>query len=266
MARAALAGIGASKRPHAEQGEAEARRPLDMGHEPLPGELDELARRVDDGLVLAVAVEPPEALAETVFGLDDETLRRVVAMTLARAGVVRPVELSVLITGDEGIRTLNRDYRGRDEATDVLSFPLADEPLVEAPTDELWQAPEEAGEDAEPLAGLDGAWPGVNGDGGVPAGDLASAEEVEADEGAEPFVFRAGAGEEEPPHLGDIALSRDAIERQAARAGHSAAWELAYLLAHGVLHLVGYDDQTDAGYRAMVAHQEAVLSSVGIAR
>jgi len=54
--------------------------------------------------------------------------------------------------------------------------------------------------------------------------------------------------------------------RQAARAGHRPAWELAYLLAHGVLHLVGYDDHTDAGYAAMVAHQEAVLTLAGIAR
>jgi len=240
-------------------GGTEARRSLDTGHD-LPSDgLEDLARRVDDGLVLAIAVEPPEALAETIFGLDDAMLRRVVAMTLARAGVVRPVELSVLITGDEGIRSLNRDYRGRDEATDVLSFPLADEPLVEAPAEELWQAPEEYGDDDAALSGLDGAQPGVN------SGALADAAD-DADEGAEPFVFRAGAGEDEPPHLGDIALSRDAIERQAARVGHSPAWELAYLLAHGVLHLVGYDDQTDAGYRAMVAHQEAVLSSVGIAR
>jgi probable rRNA maturation factor len=257
MARVAPAGIGASEQPRA--GGMEARRSLDTGHEPPPGDLDKLARRVDDGLVLAVAVEPPDALAETVFGLDDAMLRRIVAMTLARAGVVRPVELSVLITGDEGIRALNRDYRGRDEATDVLSFPLTDEPLVDAPADELWQAPEELGEDDEALAGLDGAEPDVSG------GDLADAA-ADEDEGAQPFVFRVGAGEDEPPHLGDIALSRDAIDRQAARAGHSAAWELAYLLAHGVLHLVGYDDQTDAGYRAMVAHQEAVLSSVGIGR
>lgn len=252
--------------PRAEQSGAEARRPLDTGHEP-PDNLDELARRVDDGLVLAVAVEPPDALAETVFRLDDMMLRRVVALTLARAGVVRPVELSVLITGDEGIRALNRDYRGRDEATDVLSFPLTDAPLVDAPADELWQAPEAPDEDVTALARLDGAQPGVIGNGDVPPpGDLTDEEDGD-DEGAEPFVFRAGVGEDdEPPHLGDIALSRDAVARQATQAGHSAAWELAYLLAHGVLHLVGYDDQTDVGYRAMVAHQEAVLSSVGIAR
>ena len=210
--------------------------------------------------MLAVAVEPPEALAETIFGLDDAMLRRVVALTLARAGIVRPVELSVLITGDEGIRALNRDYRGRDEATDVLSFPLADEPLVDAPADELWQAPVEPDEDVTALARLNGAEPGVSDD------DLADAA-ADEEGGGEPFVFQAGAGEEdEPPHLGDIALSRDAVARQATQAGHSAAWELAYLLAHGVLHLVGYDDQTDAGYRAMVAHQEAVLSSSGIGR
>lgn len=217
--------------------------------------------------MLAVAVEPPEALAETVFGLDDAMLRRIVALTLARAGVAWPVELSVLITGDEGIRALNRDYRGRDEATDVLSFPLTDAPLVHAPADELWQAPEEPDEDVAALARLDDADLGVNGLGVNGNGGVSDGDQADEDEGREPFTFRTGAGEDdEPPHLGDIALSREAVERQAARAGHSAAWELAYLLAHGVLHLVGYDDQTDAGYRAMVAHQEAVLSSVGIAR
>ena len=65
-------------------------------------------------------------------------------------------------------------------------------------------------------------------------------------------------------HLGDIAFSQSAVERQAVQAGHSSAWELAYVLAHGVLHLVGYDDLTDAGYRTMVAHQEAVVAAMGL--
>jgi probable rRNA maturation factor len=56
------------------------------------------------------------------------------------------------------------------------------------------------------------------------------------------------------------------VVRQAAAAGHSVAWECAYLFAHGLLHLMGYDDSTDAGYRAMVAHQEAVLTDAHITR
>lgn len=39
-------------------------------------------------------------------------------------GTVAVLELTLTITGDDGIRSLNREYRGRDESTDVLSFPL----------------------------------------------------------------------------------------------------------------------------------------------
>ena len=41
--------------------------------------------------------------------------------------VTGPCELSVLLTDDEGIRTVNRAFRDADEPTDVLSFPMGDE-------------------------------------------------------------------------------------------------------------------------------------------
>ncbi len=220
--------------------------------------LVERARHIDETLVLAVSYDPPDALPEDVFGLDDATLRRVVALTLARAQIARPVEVSVLMTDDEGLRTLNREYRGRDEATDVLSFPLLDEPLVDAPEDELWQgadeeeAEQEAVSDEESM--LDTWLPLHNGD------------EAFDGHGDEPDDLAVEAPGSDLLALGDIAISRDAVTRQAAQAGHSVAWELAFLLAHGVLHLVGYDDHTEAGYRAMVAHQEAMLAAVNIPR
>ena len=37
----------------------------------------------------------------------------------------RPVELSVRLTGDEEVRALNAEWRGKDKATNVLSFPLS---------------------------------------------------------------------------------------------------------------------------------------------
>jgi probable rRNA maturation factor len=37
----------------------------------------------------------------------------------------RPVEISVLLTGDEKVRELNAEYRGKDKPTNVLSFPMA---------------------------------------------------------------------------------------------------------------------------------------------
>jgi probable rRNA maturation factor len=51
--------------------------------------------------------------------------------------------------------------------------------------------------------------------------------------------------------------------RQAAEAGHTAVYEMLYLFAHGILHLVGYDDATEAGYTAMVNLQRAVLETMG---
>jgi probable rRNA maturation factor len=216
----------------------------------------ERTRAVESSLVLAVAYDPPDAVPDSIFGLDDAALRRVVALTLARVHVDQPSEVSVLISDDEGLRRLNRDYRDRDEATDVLSFPLLDEPLVDAPPDQLWQMEsEERGESAPTdadlvlgeLPGLKADEPGMDGNGG-------EREDLELDEPGSTLA------------LGDIAISRDAVARQAAQAGHASAWELAYLLAHGVLHLVGYDDHTDAGYEAMVAYQEAILQMAGVPR
>jgi probable rRNA maturation factor len=199
----------------------------------------------------------PEALTDDLFGVTEEALFEAFELALDAAHIERSVEVSVLISTDEGVRALNRDYRGKDEPTDVLSFPLLDEPLVEAPAEELWQPAEdseetdsEGDEDAEDNAFDDEA---EDGD----FDDLSDEDGEDSDDKDE---------EEWPLHLGDIAIARETVIRQAERAGHSPAYEAAYLLVHGVLHLVGYDDHTDAGYRAMVAIQEAVLARAGIAR
>ena len=64
-------------------------------------------------------------------------------------------------------------------------------------------------------------------------------------------------------HLGDIVISWPTVQRQASEAGHNPAYELLFLLSHGVLHLVGYDDQTEAGYQAMMRIQQAVMEFSG---
>ncbi len=74
---------------------------------------------------------------------------------------------------------------------------------------------------------------------------------------ATPFIPVPGTA----AHLGDIMLALPVVERQALAAGHSNWWEFCYLFIHGLLHLLGYDDATEAGYRAMVAHQEAILTT-----
>ena len=250
------------------------------------------ARNIEPGVSFAVAYEPPNGVA-TTLGLDEVTLHHVVACTLARIGVDEPVEVSLLLTDDARLRALNRDYRGIDAPTDVLSFPLLDRPLASAPAEQLWQPPDvdadRRGSVSRPIdraapdmatasqvpgitavqttddtgRGATRASPAVvRGDGDELEGDERAADDDEQD--SDQFVFIGPEGE--PAGLGDIAISRDAVVRQAAAAGHTHAWELAYLLSHGVLHLAGFDDQTESGYRAMVAHQEAALACAGIAR
>ena len=87
--------------------------------------------------------------------------------------------VSVLLTTDTEIRRLNRIFRGKNKATDVLSFP--------------------AGE--------------------------------------------AGRGE----IAGDLAISIPTARKQATEHGHALAVEVKVLILHGLLHLAGYDHETDEG-------------------
>jgi probable rRNA maturation factor len=79
------------------------------------------------------------------------------------------------------MRALNREFRGKDRATDVLSFP-------------------------------------------------------------------AGEAFDDPGHyIGDVVISIDTAMRQAGDIGHTLEREVSELLIHGVLHLCGYDHETDQG-------------------
>jgi len=105
-------------------------------------------------------------------------------------------ELSLLITDDEEIWSLNRLYRSVDRPTDVLSF-----------------------------SQLEGEGPPTT-----------------------------------PELLGDVVISWETAERQAAELGHTLLEELRRLLIHGVLHLLGYDhEKDDAGARAMREAEEKYL-------
>lgn len=52
--------------------------------------------------------------------------------------------------------------------------------------------------------------------------------------------------------VGDIVISGAQAARQARRAKHPLEREVAFLAAHGALHLLGFEDETRAGYREMV--------------
>jgi probable rRNA maturation factor len=139
--------------------------------------------------------------------LDLSLAERAIAAVLRAEGDGDPLEVGVLITDDAHIHALNRDYRGVDAPTDVLSF----------------------------------------GDDGPASGFVAQTEG--------------------PRYLGDIAISYERVLAQAADYGHSPARELAYLAAHGALHLLGYDHERgpdDAA--AMRAREEAAMAEIGLAR
>ena len=60
--------------------------------------------------------------------------------------------------------------------------------------------------------------------------------------------------------LGDIVISAAQATRQAKRRGHSREREIAFLAAHGALHLLGFEDDTMAGYREMAALGTAAVA------
>ena len=105
------------------------------------------------------------------------------------------VAVSVLFTGDARILELNREWRGKASATNVLSFPSPANP-----------------ED----------------------------------------------------HLGDVALAFETCQREAAEQGKPLSDHLQHLVAHGVLHLIGYDHEDDADAQVMEDLERQILESLGV--
>jgi len=62
---------------------------------------------------------------------------------------------------------------------------------------------------------------------------------------------------------GEVIISLQTAERQAAEAGHSLAREACLLMAHGMLHVLGYDDENEAGSLEMQQIQDRVLDLLG---
>lgn len=87
--------------------------------------------------------------------------------------------------------------------------------------------------------------------------DFAWAEEHEID------CFDPDTGE---LMLGDIIISLDKVQEQAENYGHGTKREYAFLIAHSMLHLLGYDHMTEEEAANMEARQSAVLDDLGIKR
>ncbi len=112
----------------------------------------------------------------------------------AQAAVRLKGMVSVLLTTDAAIQTLNRDFRRKNKPTDVLSFPAA----------------------------------------AISRGEVA----------------------------GDLAISVDTARNQAREQGHSVGIEIKVLILHGLLHLAGYDHETDDG--AMARKERALRAKLAL--
>ena len=87
--------------------------------------------------------------------------------------------------------------------------------------------------------------------------DFSWAEEHEMD------CFHPDTGE---LFLGDIIISLDKVSEQAEKYNHGRKREYAFLIAHSMLHLLGYDHMTEEDAKAMEARQSAILEHLGITR
>ena len=84
--------------------------------------------------------------------------------------------------------------------------------------------------------------------------DVLSYPTSEPDDVAEGFVMP------EIPHLGDVIISVETAQRQAAERGHSLVQEVKTLAAHGVTHLLGYDHPTEEAWKRFRSNQARILT------
>lgn len=77
-------------------------------------------------------------------------------------------------------------------------------------------------------------------------------------------VLSFPAPESALPHLGDLALAHGVCAREAVEQGKPLAHHLSHLVAHGVLHLLGWDHQTDDEGEAMERLEREILAGLDI--
>ncbi len=72
--------------------------------------------------------------------------------------------------------------------------------------------------------------------------------------------------EDEIIYLGDIVISVERAMEQAKEYGHSFKREIGFLIAHSILHLLGYDHMTDEDEKHMIEKQDEILNNIGLRR
>ncbi|HUE89552.1 MAG TPA: rRNA maturation RNase YbeY [Vicinamibacterales bacterium] len=186
-------------------------------------------RRSAGGARLVVTLTAPDGASLPARGL---------AIWLANAAPANARgEVTVALISDARMRTLNRAYRNRDYATDVLSFPAVAKAMAGKPA--VAKASTSAKASAVAKASADkSAGRSVDKMAGMPASADQKAGGAGKADGAEAL------------YLGDIVIATGVAQRQADDVGHPVGTEIKVLALHGLLHLLGYDHETDTGKMA----------------
>jgi probable rRNA maturation factor len=79
-----------------------------------------------------------------------------------------------------------------------------------------------------------------------------------------PEIPSDDSGYIEPTYLGDIIISQTTAISQAQERGHSLTYELAWLAAHGLLHLLGWDHPDDDSLEVMLTQQSLMLQLISL--
>ena len=174
----------------------------------------------------------------------------------------RPVEVSVLLCDAATIRALNARYRGRDEVTDVLSFPMR-EGMAVPDTPSAAAQGDAAGRDGRSFPMREGM--------AVPDTPSAAAQGDAAGRDGRSFPMREGMAVPDTPSaaargdavVGDVVIAVEVAACQAAARAEPLERELCRLLVHGMLHLLGMDhaDPPDDDDR-MITLQERILTEL----
>ncbi len=161
-------------------------------------------------------------MAIEVFVADEQndqpvdTMRwvRLATSVLAQEGVPGDIELSMLFVDEAAMTDLNKRFLGKDRPTDVLSFPIDDEPI------EGGRSPDS---------------------GGTGPGDASEPSDL-------------------PTVLGDVVICPAVAFRNAPDHAGSYEDELALLVVHGLLHLLGMDHEDDDEAEAMEQRERVLLA------
>ncbi len=161
-------------------------------------------------------------------------------------------ELSIVLADDGFVHALNREFRGKDRPTDVLSFSQLEEMLPQ----EVF--PEDAHPGQRRAAKPRGAAPGLAAGRRRRGAPPATAPGLLPQPArAYPLVPAAGTA------LGDVVISLDTARRQARRLGVAPAARMRTLLVHGLLHLLGYDhERSPAEARRMFARERELAAAL----